>query len=48
VALTGWLLDKSAAARASDPVIGGQLSELAGQLHVCRSVARAALFSALR
>jgi predicted nucleic acid-binding protein len=35
VALTGWLLDKSAAARASDPVIGDQLSELAGQLHVC-------------
>ena len=35
MALIGWLLDKSAAARASDQVIGGQLRELAGQLHVC-------------
>lgn len=35
MALTGWLLDKSAAARAGDPVIGGQLAELAGLLHVC-------------
>ena len=35
MALTGWLLDKSAAARARDPLIGGQLAELAGSLHVC-------------
>jgi len=35
VALSGWLLDKSAAARAGDPVIGSQLAELAGLLHVC-------------
>ena len=35
MALTGWLLDKSAAARASDPTIGAQIGELAGQLHVC-------------
>ena len=35
MALTGWLLDKSAAARSGEPVIGGQLAELAGQLHVC-------------
>lgn len=35
MALTGWLLDKSAAARAGDPVVGGQLAELAGQLHIC-------------
>jgi predicted nucleic acid-binding protein len=35
VALTGWLLDKSAAARAGDPVIAGQLASLAGMLHVC-------------
>ena len=35
MALTGWLLDKSAAARAHRPVIGDQLAELAGQLHVC-------------
>jgi predicted nucleic acid-binding protein len=35
VALTGWVLDKSAAARADDPVIGPQLAELAGTLFVC-------------
>lgn len=35
MALSGWLLDKSAAARAGDPVIGAQLAELAGLLHVC-------------
>ena len=35
MALSGWLLDKSAAARASDPVVRDQLTELAGQLHVC-------------
>jgi hypothetical protein len=35
VALAGWILDKSAAARGSDRVIGAQLAELAGQLFVC-------------
>jgi hypothetical protein len=35
VALGGWVLDKSAAARADDPVIGAQLAELAGTLFVC-------------
>jgi predicted nucleic acid-binding protein len=35
VALRGWILDKSAAARASDPGIGGQLAELAGLLFLC-------------
>jgi predicted nucleic acid-binding protein len=35
VALIGWLLDKSAAARSGEPVIGGQLAELAGHLHIC-------------
>lgn len=35
MAVTGWILDKSAAARGADPVIGAQLAELAGQLHVC-------------
>jgi predicted nucleic acid-binding protein len=35
VALSGWMLDKSAAARADDPVVGGQLAELAGSLFVC-------------
>ena len=31
----GWLVDKSAAARAADPVVGPQLAELAGSLHLC-------------
>jgi predicted nucleic acid-binding protein len=35
VALTGWVLDKSAAARAGDPIIDPQLAELAGSLFVC-------------
>ncbi len=35
MALRGWVLDKSAAARASDPTVGPQLAELAGELYVC-------------
>ena len=35
MALMGWLLDKSAAARAADPIVGRELAELAGQLYVC-------------
>jgi predicted nucleic acid-binding protein len=35
VAVSGWVLDKSAAARAADPHIGPQLVELAGSLFVC-------------
>lgn len=35
MAVAGWILDKSAAARSSDPVVGAQLAELAGQLFVC-------------
>jgi predicted nucleic acid-binding protein len=35
VALGGWVLDKSAAARAGDPRVGQQLAELAGSLHIC-------------
>lgn len=31
----GWLVDKSAAARAADPLVGSQLAELAGSLHLC-------------
>lgn len=46
MALIGWLLDKSAAVRAGDPVIGGQLGELAGQLHVCPVGELEQLFSA--
>jgi predicted nucleic acid-binding protein len=35
VALTAWLLDKSAAARASDVGIREQLDELAGFVYLC-------------
>ena len=35
MALNGWVLDKSAAARADDPVVAAQLGELAGSLFVC-------------
>lgn len=35
MALSGWLLDKSAAARSADERVSAQLSELAGLLCVC-------------
>lgn len=35
MAVAGWLLDKSAAARAGDPTVGQQLAELAGRLFIC-------------
>lgn len=35
MAVTGWILDKSAAARSDQPHIGRQLAELAGSLYVC-------------
>jgi hypothetical protein len=35
VAVGGWILDKSAAARADEPVIGRQLAELGVPLCVC-------------
>jgi predicted nucleic acid-binding protein len=35
VAVAGWILDKSAAARAGTPVINAQLGELVGSLAVC-------------
>ena len=35
MAVAGWLLDKSAAARAGDPVVRPRLAELAGSLFVC-------------
>ena len=31
----GWVLDKSAAARSSNPVVAEQLAELAGSLFIC-------------
>lgn len=35
MAVAGWILDKSAAARADHPAIGPQLDELAGSFYVC-------------
>jgi predicted nucleic acid-binding protein len=35
VAIDGWVLDKSAAARAADPIVGAQLADLAGDLYIC-------------
>jgi len=35
VAVAGWVLDKSAAARASDPAVARRVEELAGSLYVC-------------
>jgi predicted nucleic acid-binding protein len=35
VAIAGWLLDKSAAARSSDPKFARQLSELPEELFLC-------------
>jgi predicted nucleic acid-binding protein len=35
VALDGWVIDKSATARANDPVVREQLVALAGQLYIC-------------
>jgi predicted nucleic acid-binding protein len=35
VAVSGWMVDKSAAARGSDSVVGPQLAGLAGSLYVC-------------
>ena len=46
MALTGWILDKSAAARADDPLVGAGLAELAGSLFVCPVGALEQLYSA--
>jgi predicted nucleic acid-binding protein len=35
VAVSGWVLDKSAAVRIDDPVVDRQLAELAGALYIC-------------
>jgi predicted nucleic acid-binding protein len=35
VAVRGWLLDKSAAARSGDEKVGAQLADLAGSLFLC-------------
>ena len=35
MALSGWVLDKSAAARGRNPIVSSQLAELADELYVC-------------
>jgi hypothetical protein len=35
VAVSGWIVDKGASARGTDPVVRRQLTELAGMLYVC-------------
>jgi predicted nucleic acid-binding protein len=45
VAVKGWLLDKSAAVRVSDPVVGAALAELAGTLCLCQTALLEQLFS---
>lgn len=35
MAVAGWIVDNSAAARSSDAVVSGQLDELAGRLFIC-------------
>ncbi|MEA2900852.1 MAG: hypothetical protein QOH36_739 [Actinomycetota bacterium] len=46
MAVTGWVLDKSAAARAADPVVAAALAELAGSLFICPVGELEQLFSA--
>ena len=46
MALTGWLLDKSAAARADDPSARRHLEELAGSLYLCQVGELEQLYSA--
>lgn len=35
MAIEGWILDKSAAARAEEPAVANALAELAGRLYIC-------------
>lgn len=46
MAVAGWILDKSAAARATDPTVGAQLADVAGALHVCQVSRLEQLYSA--
>jgi predicted nucleic acid-binding protein len=46
VAIGGWVLDKSAAARASDSRLGKELAELAGSLFLCQVGELEQLYSA--
>ena len=46
MAVAGWIVDKSAAARAADPAIGPQMLELAGSLFLCQVGELEQLYSA--
>ena len=46
MAVAGWILDKSAAARAAGESIAAQLEELAGQLYLCPVAQLEQLYSA--
>jgi predicted nucleic acid-binding protein len=46
VAVAGWILDKSAAARAADEPVAAQLEELAGTLYLCPAGQLEQLYSA--
>jgi predicted nucleic acid-binding protein len=46
VAIAGWILDKSAAARSDDPEVARQLEELVGALYLCRVGELEQLYSA--
>jgi len=46
VAIAGWILDKSAAARAADDEIAAQLEDLAGSLYLCPVAQLEQLYSA--
>lgn len=35
MAVTGWIVDNSAAARSTDPIVSEQLDALTGQLFIC-------------
>ena len=46
MAVAGWILDKSAAARAADETIAAQLDDLAGTLYLCAVAQLEQLYSA--
>lgn len=46
MAVTGWILDKSAAARSGEERVGAQLEALAGSLHLCQIGELEQLYSA--
>lgn len=45
MAVSGWLLDKSATSRAGHPAVGAALDELAGTLHLCPTALLEQLYS---